>query len=315
MIAPFRFFPLSVKVALMFSMFVLNSGIGSYLGYISVHALFGVQAPEKVAEGIMTSSADVNGFLFMQACAAIFGFILTPLLFAHLESGNAIKHLRLRSGFRWQLLVPAVIALLSAQLFIEWLVRLNQQIPLPESMHFLVEAQEKTESLTKALLNFSSVTKLIFVSIVIAVIPGIGEELFFRAMLLGNFLKARRNVWVSILLSGLLFSLIHFTFKNVIAIWVLGSFLGFLYYVSGSVWLPVIIHFLNNFMQVFFSFLHHRGFISTDFMESSAPWWLALSGSLVFAACTWFLFRSKENIEFDESSDEEYDSDINETTA
>lgn len=315
MIAPFKFFPLPVKVALMFSMFVLNSGIGSYIGYISVHSLFGVQAPEKVAEGIMINNADVNGFLFMQACAAIFGFVLTPLLFAHLESGNAIKQLRLRIGFRWQLLIPAVIALLSAQFFIEWLVRLNQQIPLPESLQFLLEAQEKTERLTKSLLSFSSVSKLFFVSFVIAVIPGIGEELFFRAMLLGNFLKAKRNVWLSVLLTGLLFSLIHFTFKNVLAIWVLGSFLGFLYYVSGSVWLPVIIHFLNNFMQVFFSFLHHRGYISQDFMDASAPWWLALSGAFVFIGCSWYLYQHKENIEFDETSDKDHDSEINETTA
>jgi membrane protease YdiL (CAAX protease family) len=174
----------------------------------------------------------------------------------------------------FKMVALTIVSIIAAQFFIEWLVSINQQIPLSGSLATLREYQKKAAELTEKLLDHTSFVRFIASAIVIAVIPALAEELFFRGLLLGTMLRSRMNPYVAMAISGFMFSVIHFQFDNVIAIGVLGAFLGFLYYISGSLWLPIIAHFINNFMTVLFKYLHHTGVISQDIVEMNTPWWL-----------------------------------------
>ena len=144
------------------------------------------------------------------------------------------------------------------------------------------------------MLNFKSPAQLILVSLVIAVIPAVAEEMFFRGLLLGDLLKGSINPYVAIGISGLLFAVAHFEFENTLAIWVLGSFLGYLYYVSGSLWLPIGVHFINNFLQVFFKYLYNNGYLKEDVTENSVPVYITIISVAIFAGCI-FVFQRWKN--------------------
>ena len=143
-------------------------------------------------------------------------------------------------------------------------------------------------------MNFKDVGHLIFVSIVVALIPAVGEEFFFRGLLLGDLLKGKIHPAIAIPVTGLIFAVSHMEFDNTIAIWALGSFLGYLYYVSGSLWLPIAAHFTNNFMAVLLKYFFNLGMISEDVANAKTPLYATVLSFALFALCI-FLFNKWKN--------------------
>ena len=58
----------------------------------------------------------------------------------------------------------------------------------------------------------------------------------------------------AIIITAILFSAIHMQFQGFLPRFVLGIVLGYLFYWSGSLWLPIIAHFLNNAIAVTFAY-------------------------------------------------------------
>jgi hypothetical protein len=282
----------------MFSLLLLCMSVASYAAYLSIHGLFGVERPEDVVNGIFSGENDINAFLYVQTLTSLGGFLLTAVLFAALESRKPFEHLRLHVRVELKYVALAVIAVLVAQFFIEFLVELNRKIPMPASMGSMDEHQKKIEELTNALLNFKEVSRLFVVGFVMAVVPALSEEFFFRGLLLGDLLKAKSNPVAAILISGFCFAVFHFEYDNTLAIWLLGSFLGFLYYVSGSLWLPIAAHFTNNFMAVLLKYLFNVGFISADLAEAASPWYLTLGSVVLFSGCVYLFYRWDKKIDY-----------------
>jgi membrane protease YdiL (CAAX protease family) len=73
----------------------------------------------------------------------------------------------------------------------------------------------------------------------------IGEEVFFRGLLY-NSLKHRLNVTAAIVLSGLVFALIHLGPLAVIGIFPMGMALAYVYEKTRSLWVTICMHATNN---------------------------------------------------------------------
>ena len=84
--------------------------------------------------------------------------------------------------------------------------------------------------------------------ILLAVSPAFFEEFLFRGIILNGFKKL--GTIGSVLLSALIFMLMHGGPDQTIHQFILGVILGFAYVYSGSLWVPIIIHFVNNFTAV-----------------------------------------------------------------
>ena len=78
------------------------------------------------------------------------------------------------------------------------------------------------------------------------ILPALGEELFFRGVLQNIFLTKLKNPLPAIALSALLFSAIHFMPYTSIYFFLKGLLYGSIYYITGSLFLPILGHFLNN---------------------------------------------------------------------
>jgi membrane protease YdiL (CAAX protease family) len=86
----------------------------------------------------------------------------------------------------------------------------------------------------------------------IAMVPALMEELYFRGALqriMGQFIT---NGWITIILGGLVFSLIHFQFEGFLSRWMLGSMLGWVAWKTGKIWPSVLLHFMNNALSILF---------------------------------------------------------------
>ena len=86
-----------------------------------------------------------------------------------------------------------------------------------------------------------------------AVLPAICEENLHRGMLLfGNTGMGMKN---NILLTGLMFGLLHMNIEQFFYATIIGIFLNFVLYITESVYPCIIIHFMNNGIGVLLSYL------------------------------------------------------------
>ncbi|MGD9706656.1 MAG: CPBP family glutamic-type intramembrane protease [Candidatus Delongbacteria bacterium] len=127
---------------------------------------------------------------------------------------------------------------------------------------------------------------------VIAVLPAFFEEFAFRGVFLSIMEKKYSKVPL-LLITGLMFGLMHMNIFTVFETGVLGVVLGLLTVSSGSVFPAVIMHFTNNAFSVILMFLIKDGQITEDsFLASdiSFAWIMTVITVLVLFA---IVFRKR----------------------
>ena len=130
---------------------------------------------------------------------------------------------------------------------------LNQQLPLPD---WMMTMEDSTNEMVTNLLMTDHPYEFFLNLLVIAMIPALGEELIFRGILQTNFQRIIQNPHVAIWLTAFVFSAFHLQFQGFIPRAVLGALLGYLFFWSGNLWVPIIAHFANNAIQVFMQYLY-----------------------------------------------------------
>lgn len=81
--------------------------------------------------------------------------------------------------------------------------------------------------------------------LIVAAMPAIAEELFFRGFLYTSF-KQKGHFKLAIILSSILFGMMHIDFIRVIPTGLLGLSFAYMRYTSGSMLMGMVCHFLNN---------------------------------------------------------------------
>ncbi|QDT42899.1 CAAX amino terminal protease self- immunity [Gimesia alba] len=116
-----------------------------------------------------------------------------------------------------------------------------------EQLPFLKRFNElQTMEMVKQMAENSPLWALV---LVIAVFPAIGEEIVFRGVI-GRGLLARWGLIPGIVITSIMFGIVHVHPAHVFAVIPLGMFMHFVYYVTRSFWAPVLVHFLNNAFAV-----------------------------------------------------------------
>ncbi|MBL0099594.1 MAG: CPBP family intramembrane metalloprotease [Saprospiraceae bacterium] len=96
------------------------------------------------------------------------------------------------------------------------------------------------------LLTMDHPSDLVVNILLLGVLPGIGEELLFRGVIQKEIIEKWQNPHTAIWITAIIFSLFHFQVTGFIPKMMIGAILGYAYYYSGSLILPMIIHALNN---------------------------------------------------------------------
>lgn len=107
---------------------------------------------------------------------------------------------------------------------------------------------ESTQNLEQ---SFEDILKQPFFLIILvaAVMPAIGEELFFRGFLCGS-LRYRHGAFWGIILSSLIFGAFHMSLVKLLPTAMLGVCFAYIGYASGSIFIGMLLHFLNNFLSM-----------------------------------------------------------------
>ncbi|MBO4369990.1 MAG: CPBP family intramembrane metalloprotease [Paludibacteraceae bacterium] len=150
--------------------------------------------------------------------------------------------------FQWLLL--GVIIFAFSMPTISLLAGWNEQLHLPESLakleELMVKSEEAAREATELLTGGSGVGLFLVELIVIAAIPALVEELFFRGVMQNLMYRSTSNTHIAVWSTAVVFSLLHFQFFGFVPRMVMGAILGYLYHYGRSLWINTTAHFFNN---------------------------------------------------------------------
>ena len=220
---------------------------------------------------------DLNALRFMQISNQLFTFVFPPIAYAFLVKENPVNALGLKkSKTLWILIGIAMIFAIMPfnSILAEW----NANLTLPESMSkiesLMKQMQEAATEIIEKFVSVDTIGGLILNLFMIAGLAALGEELLFRSIIQTSLIKICKNAHIGILIASAIFSFIHFEFYGFFPRLILGMLLGYMFYFSGSIWISMLMHFLNNGTVVFIYFLNNKGITNIDvdtFGQTSIP--------------------------------------------
>ena len=294
-------FPPYLKI-LSFLLIILVSMLFTFLlGLIIAIPFFGTDVITQLPEMTDISNSDSLGLSkYFQIVNQIGLFIIPSLIFAFLVNKNILKYLKIDiKPLNFSMLAGFFMILLAMPL-VSYLAEINEMLNLPESLsgleNWMRESEAKAMEFTKVFLDVSTVSGLSVNLLMIAIIPALGEEFMFRGIFLRLFKEWTKNVHLAVIISAVLFSALHMQFYGFLPRLMLGIILGYLFVWSGSIWVPVFVHFTNNAAAVIASYLANIGIIEAD-LESlgSTDNINYLFGSIIIVFFLIIMIYKKEN--------------------
>lgn len=235
---------------------------------------------------------------WLQLIQTAFTFVLPAFLLAHFvgQGVSYFKFTPIRSSLMW---LGVILLMPLALPAVNWLKSLNDMVVLPHFMSgvelWMQQMEHQSELLTEKFLSVSSYSALALNLLVMAAIPALGEELFFRGILqtvLGEKLNRHLAVWIT----AFIFSAIHLQFYGFLPRFLLGAALGYLFLFSGSIWASIVAHFINNALAVLLFFLTFNGYLTFDMdaFGTQNTWWLGFLSLTLVCLLFYRLNRIKE---------------------
>ena len=271
---------------------ILTGGIlVSLIGFLGIWMVLGISF--DAITGMLNNLSDPANLpllKFFQILQTIGMFILPPLVLANSLEDKPMQYLQLDRKPSWMIFVVVCAVILVGGPLIEWCSMLNQQLVLPSWMssleNWMRSSEDQAAEITKAFLSTKSIGGLIGNLLIVAVLPAIGEELLFRGLLQKMIKKITGSMHWGIWITAILFSALHLQFFGFLPRMLLGALFGYLLEWTGSLWIPIIAHFINNAMGVVTYFFTGEGLEpeqpDVPLFSSPAFFWAIASGIAIW---------------------------------
>jgi uncharacterized protein len=277
--------PLAVLMTA-FGFFILGNLI--FVGFIGVlEKMYGFNF--NLLQTSLSENSPVNDRNFIRAILFlnhVFSFILPAILTAILVYKKlAVNYLKLTKLPDFRTASLAFLLLAVSVPLVQYSYLINKMIPLPQWMHGL---EQDTSKMLEAIIKKDFWYEAVINVLLIGVIPAIGEEMMFRGILQQQLGRIFRNEHVMVWLSAAIFSAIHLQFEGFLARMILGALLGYLFVWTRNLWVPMIVHLLNNGLQIIAMYAANIKPSEMEKMggDDKMTWWMALIslGLVVYVA-------------------------------
>ena len=234
-----------------------------WLGAMSVLTAIAMGA-WMIIWGGSQSTESLKWLQFMQTTAT---FLLPPILCAWLwdEEHKPFRWLKMDVPVQWQNILLAVVIMICAVPGINLLADLNSRVELPKSLEFIEQIlksqEEAAAALTERFLQADNIGGLLLNIGLMVLLPAFSEELSFRGTLQQIIYKDQNGkeqstkVHLAIWITAFIFSAIHMQFYGFVPRMLLGAMFGYVFVWSGSLWVPITMHFVNNGLAVLVYYL------------------------------------------------------------
>lgn len=189
----------------------------------------------------------------------IFTIGIPALLIVAWTNSKPLQYLKVRteSGINKKI-VFSVLVFISSYVFASFLSVWNKGVNLPEWLGEIEKVMRTMEDAaletTQLMLSGNTMGSLLLNIIVIAGLAAVSEELFFRGAMQQFIYEKFKNEHLSVWITALIFSIVHFQFYGFFPRLFLGAILGYLFLYTRNLWVPIVLHFLNNATVIIVNF-------------------------------------------------------------
>lgn len=246
---------------------------------------------------MLEASDPVTAIRISQMLTTIGAFLVPALLFAYCQDRMWFNYNAANRKPPYAMTNIVLILSITLLPVVGVLSAFNQNIMPQEGSvaEFMRNMEEAANHILELVTSQHSTWDLISNLLIFAVLAGVCEEFFFQGALQPLMMKWAKNPHIGILITALIFSALHFQFYGFIPRFVLGVYLGYLFFWSRSLWLPILAHVLHNALSILIDYtLQGRGINTNDLqftdVRGSIP--TAISCALVSAMAIVYLWRT-----------------------
>lgn len=241
-----------------------------FLGVLAVMPFYGTGVLDKLTGmNNLSDPGSVQLLKYFQIVNQVGVFFVPVLLFGLLFRIRTVSFLTLDRKPDINTVVLAIILIFSSLPFLSWTSDLNALMKMPENLKgletWMKASEDQAAQLTRAFLEDPSYRGFMVNLFMIGVLPAFGEEFVFRGIFQRLFTEWFRNPHAAVVVTALFFSSMHLQFYGFLPRFLLGLFLGYLFYWSRTLWVPILVHFVNNAVAVVVAFLSSRDVIRSDY--------------------------------------------------
>jgi uncharacterized protein len=254
---------------------IFSLGVILFISLVTIMAAFMLAMPftgmsfTQMMETMQGGQQDVSLMKYIQVASHLGMFIFPSVVLAWFFGRDIANYLFLQRKPGTRVMVVSGLIIFFAVPFINYILELNMQMHLPESLKWLENkmrrAEESAEQLTRLFLQADNISMLLFNLFMVAVIPAIGEELMFRGVLMRIFHRWSGNHHVAVWITAIIFSAIHVQFFGFFPRMILGVVFGYLVVFTGSLWPAMLAHFVNNAAAVISYYLFDQKLIDDTY--------------------------------------------------
>lgn len=240
-------------------------------------------------KGVMSMPAEllkpenINAVRVIQVVSTAVTFFLPAFFTAMIINRRPVKLLGFTTQFNYRQLLLALGIMFGAAITAASLAELNELIPIPKNAaDYFRKLEDNYSAQVEAMTNIRTFGDYIISIIMIALLPAVFEETFFRGGMQNLLTRFSKKPWLAILITSLIFSVIHLSYYGFLARVCLGVVLGLIFYYSRSLWLSIAAHFFNNAIAVTQMYvLIKQGKPVKEAMNETYPMWWGIIGVIL----------------------------------
>lgn len=271
-----------VQILIFLALIVGCMVVASVLGVVVASIFYGFGIPANALD-------QAAYYRILQSFGSVGTFMLPPLFFSYLSERKWFSYNRMNRvpGYTMSniVIVMSLVLLPIVWILADW----NEGWKLPEALAGLDEwmrrMDEQNSELVKLMSRDSRIGILLINIFVMAMLPAVGEELMFRGTVQPFLQKWTKSPHWAIWITAFIFSAIHFQISGFIPRMLIGAYLGYLCFWSGSLWLPILAHFMHNSMSILSDFImSRRGFDVDNLNYTDIHGWKYILGVAIILA-------------------------------
>ena len=206
---------------------------------------------------------DINNLQIAQIISQIVGLLLPAVFYVMLVKEKPFNYLGFNKLPTWSLL--GIVAMYTVIPFLGMVNDWNDAIVFPESMRAIEEYLRDIQVRADEVINIFIGQGSLFSSLmIVAVLAAVSEEILFRSVIQKAFIKLFNNPHIAIVVTAFIFSAFHLEIFGLVPRFILGIMLGYMFWLSGSIFPSMLMHFVNNATIVMLYYMNTRGFIDID---------------------------------------------------
>lgn len=256
---------------------------------------------DKMGDAMLKSlnnPENLGAFRLMQVLSTFFLFFVPALLYSLVCNGKNLFWLGFNKHFNFFQILLGFLIIFSANIMAGPLQELSEKIVahFPNLNNIAKSLENAYNDQILMLSHLNGLTDFILALIIMAFFPALFEELFFRGAVQTLLVKWWKKPLLAIVVTSIVFSLIHMSVYLLLSRIVLGFVLGWMFYQTKNIWINTITHFLNNAIAVsqmyVLSFKKEK--IDISKLDTQVDWWVGIIAIAVLFALFKFLNKYTE---------------------